>query len=289
MNVKVLSYTQNPEKVIAMAGKLCYAGCSIDELEDNLTTEDIEKFINMLIELGHESPLEHVSFTFAVEGVSRVTEQQLTRHRLASYSIQSGRYVERDNAEFTKPKDIQEDSNASSLFDDVTTIAKDNYEEIVDELMSKYQYNFIKDNYSGADAEANGTLYRKFEINHKKEYNEFKKRAIENARMVFPNSLQTKIIFTMNLRSLINFFEHRCCMRSQDEIREMANLMLKELRVISPILFNRLGATCKVKGYCPEGNMQCSQFKNTVPTLKELTRCYYIVKSQLLLGGNNNE
>ena len=108
MKVKLLTHTNNPEKVIAMAGKLCYAGCNIDELEENLTREEIERFINMLVRIGHESPLEHATFTFAVEGVSRITEQQLTRHRLASYSIQSGRYVNRDTAEFYIPKDIKD-------------------------------------------------------------------------------------------------------------------------------------------------------------------------------------
>lgn len=264
MKLKVLSYTQNPEKVVAMAGKLCYAGCSIDELEENLTEEEINKFINMLIKIGHESPLEHISFTFAVEGVSRVLEQQLTRHRIASYSIQSGRYVERNNPQFTKPKDIENNYVTNAIFNNLTNKATEGYEELVEILLNQYINDFIK------DSKKDENIINNFEITHKKEYNVFKKKAIENARMVFPNSLQTKIIFTMNLRSLINFFEHRCCMRSQDEIRELANLMLKELKVISPTLFNRLGASCKVKGYCPEGSMQCDKFKGKIPTLHQL-------------------
>jgi thymidylate synthase (FAD) len=275
MKVKLLSYTANPEKVVCMAGKLCYAGCSIDELEENLTEENIKKFVNMLISIGHESPLEHISFTFAVEGVSRVTEQQLTRHRIASYSIQSGRYVERDNAEFTKPQDIQNDNNSSFLFDEVVNISKNNYQCITEELMIEYITKFARNN--NIEGYIPSDYFDSFKESHPKEYNQFKKKAIENARMVFPNSLQTKIIFTMNLRTLINFFEHRCCMRSQDEIRELANEMLKLCREVSPILFNRLGASCKVKGCCPEGNMQCDEFKNIVPTLKELidTRLKY--------------
>src|SRR5574344_1409753 len=145
MKVKVLSYTQNPEKVIAMAGKFCYAGCSIDELEDNLTEEEINKFINMLIKIGHESPLEHVSFTFAVEGVSRVLEQQLTRHRIASYSIQSGRYVERNNPQFTKPKDIENNYVTNAIFNNLTNKASDSYIDISNELLNQYIADFIKD------------------------------------------------------------------------------------------------------------------------------------------------
>lgn len=194
MKIKLLTYTPNPEKVVAICGKLCYAGCSIDELEDNLTEEEINKFVNMLIKMKHESPLEHVSFTFAVEGVSRVLEQQLTRHRLASYSIQSGRYVERDNAEFTVPKLMQDNYIVSEIYDNVIEVSKDSYTEIVEILIAEMEYDFIKENYSESDADINSTLYDNFKVNHKKEYNQFKKKAIESARMVFPNSLQTKII-----------------------------------------------------------------------------------------------
>lgn len=272
MKVKLLSHTNNPEKVISMAGKLCYAGCSIDELEDNLTEEQIAKFVNMLMKIGHESPLEHASFTFAVEGVSRVTEQQLTRHRIASYSIQSGRYVSRDNASFYCPEDIENSSESKELYEGFCELSKETYNKITEELLMQYVYDFLmkKADLYSEDIRGNKSLMTEImETNYKKEYNAFKKRAIENARMVFPNSLETKIIFTMNLRTLINFFDHRCCFRAQDEIRELANEMLKICRKNFPLLFNKLGASCR-KGYCPEGNMQCSQLKGKIPTLEEL-------------------
>ena len=274
MKVKLLTYTPNPEKLVAICGKLCYAGCSIDELEENLTEEEINKFVNMLIKIGHESPLEHVSFTFAVEGVSRVTEQQLTRHRHASYSIQSGRYVERGNAEFTIPKNIQCHRYALNCFDEVTFISQNNYNTITESLIIEMIEDYIIKHFGNLTSEERDYELEHFEERYKKEYNKFKKKAIEDARMVFPNSLQTKIIFTMNLRSLINFFEHRCCFRSQDEIREMANEMLKLCKEVSPILFNRLGASCKTKGYCPEGNMQCDEFKGIMPQFKDLYNAY---------------
>lgn len=274
MKIKLLTYTPDPEKIVAIAGKLCYAGCSIDELEENLNGEEINKFVSMLIKIGHESPLEHVSFTFAVEGISRVTEQQLTRHRLASYSIQSGRYVERDNAEFTIPKNIQNHKYSLNCFNEVTQVSKENYNLISESLIAEMIEDYILKHYNDLSGEDRDYKFYHFQETHSKEYNKFKKKAIESARMVFPNSLQTKIIFTMNLRSLINFFEHRCCMRSQDEIREMANEMLKVCREVSPILFNRLGASCRTKGYCPEGSMQCDEFKGVIPKFKDLYDAY---------------
>ena len=81
MKVKILSHTPEPEKVISMAAKLCYSAVGVDQIEENLTPESIDKFLNMLISIGHESPLEHVSFTFAVEGISRACSHQIVRHR----------------------------------------------------------------------------------------------------------------------------------------------------------------------------------------------------------------
>jgi len=86
LKVKLLEYTPNPEKVIASAAKLCYSAVGIDEIQQGLNEEKINKFLNTLMSYGHESPIEHVSFTFAVEGVSRSLTHQLVRHRIASYS-----------------------------------------------------------------------------------------------------------------------------------------------------------------------------------------------------------
>ena len=282
MKVKLLSHTKNPERVVSVAAKLCYAGCNIDELEENLTQEEMEKFINMLIRIGHESPLEHATFTFAVEGVSRVTEQQLTRHRLASYSIQSGRYVSRDNAEFTMPEDIKTYDYLNEEYNDFCNAAINIYKYISDSLLTEYCYEYLVNNikeYSSDIQQDETFIHSVMRTGHKKEYNSFKKKAIENARMMLPNSLQTKIIFTMNLRSLINFFEHRCCFRAQDEIRELANEMLKICRKEFPLLFNKLGASCR-KGYCPEGSMQCSQLKGVIPTLSDLQKSHLILKQK---------
>lgn len=282
MKVKIISHTENPELVVATAAKLCYAGCDIEALMQKQTPEGIQKFITMLEELGHESPMEHVSFTFAIEGVSRVTEQQLTRHRIASYSIQSGRYVDRSNAEFYTPKDIEECEDAYKIYTSVIEHSKEAYEELTNELIYHYIIQDVLNSNNDRTIPDSYHDYVNFTIKHYKEnykevYNAFKKKAIENARMVFPNSLETKIICTMNVRTLLNFFKHRCCFRAQEEIRTLAKEMLKEVRKIAPNLFKHSGPAC-VSGICPEGKMQCIELKGKIPNnleVKELIKQFY--------------
>ena len=270
MNVQVISHTENPELVVATAAKLCYAGCNIQELMKKQTPEGIERFISMLEEMGHESPMEHVSFTFAIEGVSRVTEQQLTRHRIASYSIQSGRYVDRSNAKFYTPDAIKECSEALDIYSSVIEVTKDAYEEISNLLICHFVVNDIMSRNLDIDLTmSSNDIVKEYEKQYKDKYRMFKKKAIENARNIFPNSLETKIICTMNVRTLLNFFKHRCCNRAQDEIRMLAKEMLKLVRQIAPNLFRHAGASC-VTGICPENNMQCEQLKGSIPTMTEV-------------------
>lgn len=106
MNVTLLTYTPNPEKVVAMAARTCYTSIPLSQLAENLTYEEITKMVEKLSDMGHESPMEHVSFTFAIEGVSRALLAQITRHRLASYSVRSQRYVSENNAVFIVPESI---------------------------------------------------------------------------------------------------------------------------------------------------------------------------------------
>ena len=79
-NVKLLAHTPEPEKIVSMGAKLCYSPLDIDELETSLEDKDNSKFIEMLSNIGHHSVLEHVSFTFGIEGVSRAFTHQLVRH-----------------------------------------------------------------------------------------------------------------------------------------------------------------------------------------------------------------
>lgn len=107
MDVRLITYTPNPEKVVAMAARTCYTAMPLSKLEDKLDDEAVIKMVTSLSDLGHESPTEHVSFTFAIEGVSRALLAQLTRHRLASYSVRSQRYVSENNSGFVFPDSIK--------------------------------------------------------------------------------------------------------------------------------------------------------------------------------------
>lgn len=236
MNVKIIAHTPDIERVIASAGKLCYSKVGADDIVRKSTKEDNERFVRMLADIGHESPLEHVSFTFAVEGISRACSHQLVRHRLASYSQQSQRYVNLDKTfDYIIPPSIIE-NNLNVEYNEFMDKIHDFYREISCDLECVYRRKGMS----------------------KKEAN---KKAIEDARYVLPNACETKLVFTMNVRTLLNFFEKRCCVRAQWEIRQLANEMLRQCKEISPVLFNNAGATCE-RGYCKEGNMSCGKLKN---------------------------
>lgn len=233
LKVKLIEHTPEPEKVIAAAAKLCYSAVSVDEIQEKLDKVNTEKFLNMLISYGHESPIEHVSFTFAVEGVSRSLTHQLVRHRLASYSQQSQRYVKLDQFEYVIPPEIEKNDKAKNIFIHAMEESQNAYNELVDILKTKY----AEDGCNLLSAE---------------------KKAIEDARYVFPNACETKIVVTMNARSLMNFFRHRCCNRAQWEIRELADQMLIIVKKVAPILFKNAGPAC-LNGICPEGKMSCGK------------------------------
>lgn len=255
MKVQLLTHTKNPELMIATAAKLCYSASGINDLMEAQNSEQVEKFISRLESLGHESPFEHVSFTFAVEGVSRALTHQLVRHRIASYSQQSQRYVKLNQFAYVIPDEIKDNETAKKIF--IESMEKDQkaYDDIVQALMRDYISEYSGIRYS----------LDTFKDVNKKKYNEFEKKAIENARYVFPNACETKIVVTMNVRTLWNFLKHRCCNRAQDEIRELAKTMLKILKAEFPLLFKHAGAAC-VSGICPENAMQCIQLKGKIPT-----------------------
>ena len=181
--------------------------------------------------MGHESPIEHISFTFGIENVSRALLAQITRHRIASFSVQSQRYVAEDGFDFILPPAIAENAEAKAL-----------YLETMDELSARYTKltELLMEGTEGSVAD--------------------KKKAIEDARFVLPNGCTTKMMVTMNARSLLNFFRLRCCSRAQWEIRELATQMLMEVREVCPTVFKLAGPPC-VAGKCPEGKMTCGKMK----------------------------
>lgn len=241
MKVELLNCTPHGEMTIAQAGKLCYSPVGVEEIKKDLSEEEISSYIQMLINLGHLSPLEHVSMTFAVEGVSRSLTHQLVRHRLASYSQQSQRYVKLDNFEYIIPPAIEEDVEAKKIFIEAMEADKEAYGKLVDKL---YEKNYIRNLEKG--------------LSEKKAKSQAEKKAIEDARYVFPNACETKIVLTMNARTLLHFFEVRCCNRAQWEIRQMATEMLKICKATYPAIFSKAGPGCTY-GPCPEGKMTCGE------------------------------
>ncbi|WP_313758349.1 FAD-dependent thymidylate synthase [Tissierella sp.] len=239
--VELLRYTPDGEKLIAAAARLCYSAIGVNEIEESLNEEKVESFLSLLMDLNHESPIEHVTFTFGVEGVSRTLTHQLVRHRIASFSQQSQRYVKLEQFEYIIPPAIANNKRAREIFEKAMKEDQKSYNEISNLLFKEYYNKYINLNY-----------------NEKEARNKAEKESIEDARYIFPNACETKIVFTMNARSLMNFFKLRCCNRAQWEIRELAILMLSEVKKIYPTLFKNAGPGC-INGPCPEGKMTCGK------------------------------
>lgn len=252
MIVRLIAHTPEPEKVVAAAAKLCYSDAHITDLLDGLDEEKTAKFLTMLSDLGHASPIEHASFTFGIEGVSRSLLAQITRHRIASFSVQSQRYVKEEGFQFVLPPEIEALPEAKEEFLRAMEEDQKHYERLTALLKEKHQAAFL------AAGETEKAAARKAE-----------KKAIEDARFVLPNACATKMICTMNARSLLNFFSHRCCNRAQWEIRELATQMLKEVKAVAPHLFEKAGPPC-LRGACPEGKMSCGQMAQVRERFKML-------------------
>ena len=251
MKVKLLTHTKDPEKTVAAAAKLCYSKSDISTLMDGLTDEKVANFLEKLSNLGHASPLEHASFTFGIEGVSRSFLAQISRHRIASFSVQSQRYVDMDNADHVVPKEIYDAGySAVRLYEKSVKNSFNNYNELKEELTKKYIAEGMKESPA-------------------------KKKAQEDARYLLPEACCTRMIVTMNARELNHFFNLRCCNRASREIREVAEEMLKLVYPVAPHLFKSAGPSC-VCGACPEGNMSCGK-------AKEMREKYNIIKN-----GENN-
>ena len=241
MNVKLLAYTPDPERTVACAAKLCYAAADIDTVYEGLTPKKTERFLHMLNSLGHESPVEHVSFTFGIEGVSRSLLAQITRHRIASFSVQSQRYVKESAFEFVIPPEIAALPQAAAEFRRAMEEDAAHYERLAGLLQQKHERELLPQGLSPEESAKKA-----------------EKMAIEDARFVLPNACATKMICTMNARELMNFFTHRCCNRAQWEIRAFAEEMLRLVKGVAPGLFEKAGPPC-LRGSCPEGKMSCGE------------------------------
>ncbi len=205
MDVRLMSHTPDPERAVAVAARLCYAPVGAAELMETMSDEAVFKVLKVIMVSGHFSALEHASYTFAIDGVSRAMTHQLVRHRLASYNQQSQRYVAFvDEPHFIVPPDIAKDPEALERYDAANAAAFAAYREMLD---------------AGFEP--------------------------EDARYLLPNAMETKIVVTMNIRELLHFFELRCCKRAQWEIRAVALKMLELVEPTAPYIFMDAGASCR--------------------------------------------
>jgi len=218
MKIKLIKYTPEPEKMVAVAARLCYSPVGGEQLLEDLSAEEVNKLVRFVVKSGHLSTTEHIYFTFAVEGVSRALTHQLVRHRLASYNQQSQRYVKfHGNYEYVVPPAVKNNPKIIPKFTALIEQIHNFYEEMLK---------------SGVEA--------------------------EDARYILPNASETKIIVSMNGRELLHFFTVRCCNRAQWEIKELATGMLKIIKQVCPVVFEKAGPNC-LRGPCPEGKFTCGK------------------------------
>lgn len=235
LHVELIAHTPLPEQVCALGAKLCYAKADVAALQEKISAQDQGAFLEKIMESGHLSVLEHATFTFAVEGVSRVLLAQLTRHRIASFSVQSQRYV--------------------SLAETFSYIIPPAIKKLGEEAVARYQAQM--DQMQAWYVEWQQALGAKGE------------KSNEDARFVLPNACETRLIVTMNVRELMHFFELRCCQRAQWEIRALAEEMLHQCKQAAPVLFANAGPGC-VRGKCPEGTKACGKMQEIREKYKNL-------------------
>lgn len=216
MKVKLLRYTADAERLCGTAASTSTRSGTPSEMFEELDPDTAKRLIRRVAGYGHCSVIEHASFTFSIEGVSRAMTHQLVRHRIASYTQQSQRYVAYDTLkDYVTPPSIANDVDAKAKYNETLKTVSEAYQNLLKRGIPK-----------------------------------------EDARFILPNAAKTNIIVTMNARELRHFFNLRCCARAQWELREAATEMLKQARKATPALFETAGPTCVELGYCSEGKMK---------------------------------
>ena len=236
LKVELIRHTLSPEEIIALGAKLCYSKATVGDLLTKVEAKDQTAFIDRLLHMGHESVFEHAVFTFGVEGVSRVLLAQLTRHRLASFSVQSQRYVSYENGfGYIIPPRIE------ALGEDAVA----EYHRQMTQMQEWYQ-GWQKRLETGEDGN-------------------------EDARFVLPSACETRVLMTMNVRELRHFFSLRMCNRAQWEIRAMAKEMHRQCMAVAPALFADAGPSC-LRGACGEGDKSCGRAREVREERAEMIR-----------------
>lgn len=237
MKVSLISHTPNPELVISVSARSSYKEGTPTEIFEKMSrpenAEKIKKDMKDMIRHNHLSPVEHASFTFALEGISRACTHQLVRHRIASYTQQSQRFVKvntQNDEWYVVPETLDNEEKKEKFKEKMKAIASW-YEELTEE----------------------GILP-------------------EDARFLLPNATKTNIVVTMNARELLHFFNLRLCARAQWELREVGTEMLKLAKKVAPALFENAGPSC-MKGFCPEGELMTEECKKMgIPNIQKKFR-----------------
>ena len=229
MEVKLIAMTPQPEKVMWTAARTCYSSSSPTYLfNEGVTSEECWKLISKVLGSGHNSVAEHVSFTFAIQGVSKSCSHQLVRHRHCTFSQKSQRYVE-----------IKE--NHGELFDLISGFPTDEKIAKMKEIAEKYFVDVTDNNYYGYIHDL--FVYTSRIANGEK---------AEDARNSLPGATKTDIVMTTNLRNLMHMCDLRLCSRAQLEIRQLFKAIVREVKTENVEIGKLLMAQCERLGYCPE-------------------------------------
>lgn len=224
LKAALIRHTPLPQSLVALGARICYSAASLDDLEERVRARDQDAFIQGVIETGHLSTIEHAVFTFAVEGVSRTLLAEITRHRIASFSVQSQRYVSMEKGfGYIVPPSIE-------------ALGADAVAEYENQMETMHGW------YRDWQARLGGPG----------------ENSNQDARFVLPGACETRMLVTMNARELLHFFSLRCCERAQWEIRDLAQSMLAQAYAAAPVLFAYAGPGC-VRGECPEGKRSCGR------------------------------
>ena len=234
MKVALIRHTLSPEETVALGARLCYSKARVDDLLERVSSRDQTDFVSKIMGMGHDSVLEHASFTFGIEGVSRVLLAQITRHRLASFSVQSQRYVSYENGfGYIVPPKIE-------------ALGEEAVAEFEAQMDQMHQWYVAWQEKLGTGEGSN-----------------------EDARFVLPGACETRMMVTMNVRELRHFFSLRMCSRAQWEIRELATRMHALCLEVAPALFENAGPGC-LRGACPEGAKSCGKTAEIRAARKQL-------------------
>ena len=232
----LLAATPQADRLAAMAARQCYSAGSVLDLPQPLTPKQTAHLVNRVVSAGHTSCIEHNQFVFGVRGISRSCSHQLVRHRVGwSFEQQSQRYVDFSSQDF------------------VEIVVPPTILRIPDMLRS-----FLEP--IGAAVRAY------FQLRDERVHQ-------EDARYLFSNAFETKLIVSANARALLHFFELRTCNLAQWEIRWLAHLMCAELQQAAPEIFKFAGPTCMTQKICWEGprGAKCPRLLTTGAELRDRT------------------